>query len=202
MALTDSRIGWYLPDRRGSVTGNRVAQVADLLQGRQDGVRDGARGEGSARATSSRSRRAGLGRAAGGDVPRDEYRGVERSDWRTSAQDWFIGHLDDARVCIVVVEVGSRVVSTAMAAMRETVPSPSCPTGGDILISNVCTLPGARRQGHGQVAFAAVLEWAHSTGVPRAELMATSGGQAMYEAAGFAVTIYPAMRAPLSAAQD
>ncbi len=128
--------------------------------------------------------------------------GVERSDWRTSAQDWFIGHLDDARVCIVVVEVGSRVVSTAMAAMRETAPSPSCPTGGDILISNVCTLPGARRQGHGQVAFAAVLEWAHSTGVPRAELMATSGGQAMYEAAGFAVTIYPAMRAPLSAAQD
>lgn len=127
--------------------------------------------------------------------------GVERSDWRTSAQDWFIGHLDDARVCIVVVEVGSRAVSTAIAATRETVPSPSCPSGGDILISNVCTLPDARRQGHGHAAFAAVLEWARSTGVPRAELMATNGGQAMYEAAGFAVTRYPAMRALLLPAQ-
>lgn len=125
---------------------------------------------------------------------------VDSSEWRTSAQDWFTRHVEDARVCMVVVEVDSRVVSTAMAAMRETVPSPSCPKGGDILISNVCTLLGARGQGHGQAAFAAVLEWANSTGVPRAELMATTDGQAMYEAAGFAVTRYPAMRAPLSTA--
>lgn len=51
--------------------------------------------------------------------------GVESSEWRTSAQDWFISHLDDARVCIVVVEVEQRLVSTAMAAMRDSAPSPS-----------------------------------------------------------------------------
>lgn len=126
--------------------------------------------------------------------------GVESSEWRKSAQDWFISHLDDARACIVIVEVEQRLVSAAMAAMRDSAPSPSCPAGGDILVSNVCTLPDARRQGHGEVAFTAVLDWARSTGAARAELMATGDGQAMYEAAGFAATRQPAMRAPLSTA--
>lgn len=96
--------------------------------------------------------------------------GVESSEWRVSAQDWFISHLDDARVRIVEMEVGQRLVSTAMAAVRDSVPSPSCPAGGDVLVSKVCTLPDARKQGHGQVAFAAVLDWARSTGVARAEV--------------------------------
>lgn len=126
--------------------------------------------------------------------------GVEHPGWRRSAQDWFRAHLDDPRVCIVVVQVGSRVVSTAMAAIRDGVPSPGCPDGGDVLISNVCTRPQARRQGHGEVTFAAVLDWARSTGVARAELMATGDGLTMYEAAGFAAARYPAMRVSLSAA--
>lgn len=48
--------------------------------------------------------------------------GVESSEWRMSAQDWFISHLDDARVCIVVAEAGQRLVSTAMAAVRDRSP--------------------------------------------------------------------------------
>ncbi len=126
---------------------------------------------------------------------------VESSEWRTSAQDWFIGHLDDARVCIVVVEMGSRVVSTSMAVMLGDGPLSQLPERRRHPHQQRVHLARARRQGHGQAAFAAVLEWAHSTGAPRAELMATNGGQAMYEAAGFAVTRYPAMRAPLSTAQ-
>lgn len=60
----------------------------------------------------------------------------------------------------------------------------------------------ARRRGHGQVASAAVPHWARSTGVARAELMATGDGLTLYEAAGFTATRYPAMRATLSAAPD
>lgn len=89
-----------------------------------------------------------------------------------------------------------------MAAIRDGVPSPGCPSGGDVLISNVCTFPQARRKGRGQVAFAAVLDWARSTGVAQAELMATGDGLTMYEAAGFVAARYPAMRASLSAATD
>ncbi|WP_222432293.1 GNAT family N-acetyltransferase [Leekyejoonella antrihumi] len=122
---------------------------------------------------------------------------VDNSGWRRSAQDWFRGHVESAAVHIVVVEVEARVVSTAMATIRDSAPSPSCPAGGDVLISNVCTLPAARRRGHGQLAFTAVLAWARSTGVARAELMATGEGRAMYESAGFTATAHPAMRMPL-----
>lgn len=52
------------------------------------------------------------------------------------------------------------------------------------------------------MAFAAVLDWARSTGVAQAELMATGDGLTMYEAAGFVAARYPAMRASLSAATD
>lgn len=124
---------------------------------------------------------------------------VEESAWQASAEDWFRAHLHDERVCIVIVEAGQRAVSTAMAAIRDSVPSPSAPAGGDILISNVCTLPSTRSCGHGRAAFNAVLDWARSTGLARAELMATGDGQAMYERVGFAVTRFPAMRASLSA---
>lgn len=128
--------------------------------------------------------------------------GVDHSEWRRAAQDWFRAHLDDAQVCIVVVEIGPRVVSTAMAAVRAGVPSPDCPGGDDILISNVCTFPEARRQGYGQVAFTALLDWARSTGAARAELMATGDGLTVYEASGFVATRYPAMRVSLSVAPD
>ena len=76
------------------------------------------------------------------------------------------------------------------------------PGGGDVLISNVCTQPRARRQGHGQAAFTAVLDWARSTGAARAELMATGDGLTLYEAAGFTATRFPAMRASLPVPLD
>ena len=125
--------------------------------------------------------------------------GVDCAGWRASAADWFAAHVNDPRVCIVIVEAGQRVVSTAMAAIRESAPSPNAPAGGDVLISNVCTIANVRGQGHGRAAFAAVMDWARATGLPRAELLATSEGQRMYEAAGFAATAYPAMRASLAA---
>lgn len=123
----------------------------------------------------------------------------EASEWRRNAREWFADRLDDPRCRIVVVEVDRLVVSCALGTIRDAAPSPSVPRGGDVLVSNVSTAPGARGRGHGRAAFNAVMEWAQVSGVERAELLATVDGRAMYERAGFKETGHPAMRADLRA---
>lgn len=112
-----------------------------------------------------------------------EAMGVAADDprWRAAARRWFVERLADPAYRIVVVEVRD---------------------GGDVLVSNVCTLPDARGQGHGSAAFDAVMAWARETGVARAELMATADGRQLYERAGFCVTAFPAMRADLRAMME
>lgn len=117
--------------------------------------------------------------------------------WRESARCWFADRLDDDRFAIIVVESERRVVACAMGAVRDAAPSPAVPGGRDVLVSNVCTFPEARGRGHGSRALDAVMRWARSTGVGRAELMATDEGRAMYERAGFTPVSFPAMRARL-----
>ncbi|GAB3713848.1 hypothetical protein GCM10028815_30690 [Mariniluteicoccus flavus] len=117
--------------------------------------------------------------------------------WRENAYAWFVGRLADSSYGIFVVDAGEGVVACAMGAIRDAAPSPGVPDGRDVLISNVCTFADHRGRGHGRRAFEAVLEWARSTGVARAELMATADGRAMYERAGFRVESSPAMRARL-----
>ncbi len=133
-----------------------------------------------------------------------EAMGVAEDDprWRAAARRWFVERLADPAYRIVVVEVRGGVVACAMGARRDAAPSPGVPEGGDVLVSNVCTLPSARGQGHGSAAFEAVLTWARETGVPRAELMATAEGRHLYERAGFSTTAFPAMRADLRAMME
>ena len=96
-----------------------------------------------------------------------------------------------------MVEADGEVVAAAVGGIRDAAPSPACPTGRDVLISNVCTFPERRGSGYGSDAFTAVMEWARGTGVRRIELMATDTGRGIYERAGFAATRWPAMRAAL-----
>lgn len=117
--------------------------------------------------------------------------------WASAARSWFAERTHDPACGIFVVVSGKSVVACSVAAIREAAPSPSNPHGRDVLISNVCTFPAHRGHGFGQRAFDAALAWARSTGVPRAELMATAAGRGMYERAGFAETSFPAMRADL-----
>lgn len=133
-----------------------------------------------------------------------EAMGVAADDprWRAAARRWFVERLADPAYRIVVVEVRGGVVACAMGARRDAAPSPGVPDGGDVLVSNVCTLPDARGQGHGSAAFDAVMAWARETGVARAELMATADGRQLYERAGFCVTAFPAMRADLRAMME
>lgn len=125
--------------------------------------------------------------------------GIDASDesWRITAHKWFEMRLDDPDFGIFVVEDDSVVVASAVGAIRDAAPSPSCPNGRDVLINNVCTLPAYRGRGLGSAAFDAVLAWARGTGVERAELMATVGGRGIYEKAGFVVNSSLAMRAML-----
>lgn len=125
--------------------------------------------------------------------------GVEASDesWRRAAHEWFETRLDDPDFGIFVVEDGGAVVASAVGAIRDAAPSPSSPSGRDVLINNVCTTSMHRGRGHGSAAFEAVLAWARGTGVRRAELMATEDGRGMYERAGFVEISSVAMRATL-----
>ncbi|MFP5021590.1 GNAT family N-acetyltransferase [Pseudonocardia phyllosphaerae] len=122
--------------------------------------------------------------------------GHDAPSWQAAAAGWFTERIGDPRFCFAVVETGGAVVATAMGILRESAPSPGS-SEGDALIGNVCTDPGARRQGHARAAFDEVVAWAAESGAGRAELMATDEGRGMYEAAGFRVTHAPAMRAVL-----
>lgn len=118
--------------------------------------------------------------------------------WQTRAAGWFTQRLEDPAYGIfVVLDETDTVVSCAVGAIRDAAPSPEVPDGRDVLISNICTVPAVRGQGHGRRAFDAVMDWARSTGIQRAELMATEEGRKMYERSGFAVTPCPSMRTPL-----
>lgn len=125
--------------------------------------------------------------------------GVDASgaSWRAAAREWFRTRLDDPDYGIFVVEEDGAVVASAVGAIRDAAPSPSCPEGRDVLINNVCTLPAYRGHGFGSAVFDAVLAWARTTGAGRAELMATDGGRTIYERAGFVANSSLTMRAML-----
>ncbi|WP_210414802.1 GNAT family N-acetyltransferase [Microlunatus elymi] len=119
-------------------------------------------------------------------------------DWRANAHAWFRARIDDPAYGIFVVEHDGRVVACAVGALRDAAPSPGVPSGGDVLISNVCTEPRCRGRGYGRAVFDAVMQWARQTGVGRAELMATEAGRQLYERAGFKITHSATMRTSLS----
>lgn len=123
---------------------------------------------------------------------------VDSLPWQDSACAWFAVRVEDPDYGIFVVDVDGDVVAAAIGAIRDSAPSPTCPAGRDVLISNVCTLPEHRGSGHGSAAFAAVMAWARKAGVDRAELMATDGGRRIYEREGFELNRFPAMRATLN----
>lgn len=117
--------------------------------------------------------------------------------WQDASWQWFDGRLDHPDYGIFVVKADGQVVASAVGAIRDCAPSPSVPAGRDVLVSTVCTYPGFRGRGFARLAFDAVLDWARSQGIQRAELMATEAGRPMYETAGFTLTECPAMRATL-----
>ena len=137
--------------------------------------------------------------------------GVDCTDesWKAPCRDWFAARIDDPAHRIVVVEevddgagdprpAGGRVVACVIGSLRDSAPVPGLAGHGDVLVSTVSTDASARGRGHARAALEVVLDWARESGVARAELMTSPDGRALYEALGFRVTTFPAMRMTLA----
>lgn len=113
--------------------------------------------------------------------------------WRDNCADWFRRSVQSPDVFLLVAESNRSLKACGMAELRHGAPGPACPSGRTVHISNVCTLPAFRGQGHGRRMMAALLEWAREV-ADRAELHASDDGQALYRHLGFTEVTNPAMR--------
>lgn len=122
--------------------------------------------------------------------------GVDEVRWREAARVWFEQELGQRHTCVVVAEDASgAVVASAMGRLRYEAPSPTNPGGVSGIVSNVVTLPAARRQGLARACLAELLAWFRDeTDAGQLELFATGDGAGLYESFGFAPTDHPALR--------
>jgi GNAT superfamily N-acetyltransferase len=122
--------------------------------------------------------------------------GVDATDWRRAAVEWFERELGGPRACVVVaVDPGGRVVAGAMGGLRFETPSPVNPNGVWGVLNNVATQPEARRRGLARACVLGVLDWFRDeTDASVVELFATGEGAGLYEELGFRPTAWPAMR--------
>lgn len=86
-----------------------------------------------------------------------------------------------------VAEEAGAVVAGGVGWLEEHLPGPVNPTGRRGWISNMSTLPAARRRGHGRAVLHALLDWLRAQGVVRVDLRATPAGEPLYRAAGFTI---------------
>lgn len=122
--------------------------------------------------------------------------GADGPDWQQAAHVWFERELAQRHTCVVVAEDASgTVVASAVGRLRHEAPSPTNPGGVFGIVSNVVTLPTARRQGLARACLADVLAWfREETDAGQLELFATGEGVGLYESLGFTLTEHPALR--------
>jgi GNAT superfamily N-acetyltransferase len=125
--------------------------------------------------------------------------GVSDPAWRDAARTWFERELAHPHTCVVVADdAQGEVVASAMGRLRFEAPSPSNSSGVSGIVSNVATLPAARRRGLARACVSAVVEWFRDeTEAEQLELFATGEGAGLYVDLGFAPTAFPAMRMQL-----
>lgn len=72
--------------------------------------------------------------------------------------------------------------------------APDNPSGETGYVFNVVTDPDCRRRGYSRACMTALLDWYRQRGVARVDLRASTEGEPLYRALGFAATGDPAMR--------
>lgn len=125
--------------------------------------------------------------------------GADDGAWHEAAGRWFEEHCTDPGVCVVVAEVEGEVVATAMGQVVDRAPSPSSPSGGVVLVSNVSTLPERQGNGYASRALDELMCWVEGESCATSvSLSATGEGRGMYERLGFREHEYPEMRLHLT----
>jgi GNAT superfamily N-acetyltransferase len=122
---------------------------------------------------------------------------VDANDWRARGAD-VVRMLDgsDAMGAFAVDDPDrpGRLCAAGVATVGQRLPSPMNPSGRQAYIQWVCTDPGHRRRGLGEVVMRALLDWCASVGVTQVELHATADGEGLYRHLGFADGPNPHLR--------
>ncbi|NIK57761.1 GNAT family N-acetyltransferase [Kribbella shirazensis] len=120
---------------------------------------------------------------------------ADQAQWTDHARGWFTRFVDDAGAArFPVIEVGGRLVATAIGTLELGVPTPQCIRGRTVRLANVITLPEYRGRGYGTRLVHDVVDWARSITADRVDLSATPAGQRLYTNLGFTGTSAPRMK--------
>lgn len=123
--------------------------------------------------------------------------GGAEAPWRRAARAWFAARLGGPDLIVTVAELpGVGPVASAMAVLESRAPSPTNSAGLAAHVSQVSTLPEHRRRGSARRCMASLLAALDARGIVRTDLFATTDGDALYRAAGFRDSPYPALRRP------
>jgi GNAT superfamily N-acetyltransferase len=90
-----------------------------------------------------------------------------------------------------------RLAACAAGVTQRGLGGPGNPSGVSAHVFNVCTDPDHRRRGYSRACMEALLACYKRRDVRRVELLATTDGEPLYTALGFARTPAPAMRLTL-----
>lgn len=114
--------------------------------------------------------------------------GDSDAPWRFGAVAWFESQLsEDDFVVFVADHAVHGVVACAVGSCVQHGPSPKNPDGIRGHISNVATLPDHRSRGYARGCVTAVVAWFREETTARTvTLNATSDGESLYRALGFA----------------
>lgn len=122
--------------------------------------------------------------------------GPADAPWRHTAVEWFMHHIsnDPEWICLVIGgQPGERLHASGIAWITHHLPSPRWPDGRRGYIDGMITDLRARRRGYARTLLDDLLAWLHQHGIDYIQLHASSDGQPLYAAAGFASARYPAM---------
>lgn len=125
----------------------------------------------------------------------DEIDSDSPTSWRQHARVWFARFVTDQEVAVFpLIDVGGKVVATAVGVLELGIPNPYCPHGRVARLANVITAPGHRGKGYATLLVREVVAWARAVAADRVDLSATPDAQHLYHQLGFDLTTAPRMK--------
>lgn len=88
----------------------------------------------------------------------------------------------------VVEDEAGRIISNAIAVLRQAAPTVHNHNGREVYIFNVCTYPEHRRRGLARWLVETIMAWARAQDIVMVTLRASEQGRPLYESIGFRQT--------------